>query len=271
MKRNSVSALMLVIFSLLVPVAAFLFWTIRTLPPPASVHGTGMDNMINYTLLSTGLLLLAGHIILGWFIWKFSRQDKPSYWLASAATEWKWALLPLVLMTVVAEGGVMIIGLPVWKQLHVKDVPADVLTVEVTAQQFAWYFRYPGKDGVFGKIDRKFVRDDNQVGVDPKDPAGQDDIVESGVLTLPANKLVRLKLRSKDVIHSFFLPNQRIKQDTVPGMVIDSWLTPTKAGKFEILCTELCGLGHYKMRGVLKVLEPDAFDKWMKEAQEEVE
>jgi cytochrome c oxidase subunit 2 len=172
-------------------------------------------------------------------------------------------------MSVVAEGGVLVIGLPVWKALHVEGKPGEEVVVEVVAQQFQWSFRYPGPDGKFGGTGLKYVSDSDLIGVNRKDPAGKDDIVSTGVLTVPVGKLIHLKMRSKDVIHSLFLPVQRLKQDVVPGMVVDSMFTPTKAGKFEIYCTELCGLGHYKMRGVLEVLEPAAFDAWLKEQAEE--
>lgn len=265
MKRGSIPAFFLAVFCVLVPIYAFVLWTQRTLPPPASAHGGGIDAMINYTLVCTGLMLVAGHLVLAAFIVKFYKQQRATYGVASPKTEWKWALLPIVLMTVVAEGGVLVIGLPVWKQLYPTVVPGEAVVVEVAAQQFAWNFRYPGPDGKFGKTGLKYESASDQIGVDRTDPDGKDDYVQAAVLTVPANKLIRLRMRSKDVIHSLFLPNQRVKQDIVPGMVIDAYFTPTKAGKYEILCTELCGLGHYRMRGVLEVLEPAAFETWLKE------
>lgn len=268
MKRSPLTALFLVVFSLAVPAYAYFLWSQKFLPAPASAHGTGIDAMINYSLLCTGLMLLAGHIVLAVFIWKSSRQDRAIVGRISSKTEWRWALLPIIMMSVVAEGGVLVIGLPVWKELHVGGNPGEEIVIEVVAQQFQWNFRYPGADGKFGRTGLQFVSATDQIGVDPKDPDGKDDLVETGVLTVPVGKLIHLKMRSKDVIHSLFLPVQRLKQDVVPCMLIDTYFTPTKTGDYEILCTELCGLGHYRMRGVIKVLEPAAYEKWLKEEAE---
>lgn len=265
MKKNNFSALLLTVFSLLVPVYGYFLWSHKILPAPASAHGGGIDAMIKYSMVCTGLMLLAGHIVLAVFIWKFSRQDRATTGRVSSKIEWRWAILPIVLMSVVAEGGVLVIGLPVWKELHVAGKPGEEILIEVVAQQFQWSFRYPGADGKFGPTGLKFVTDSDLIGVNRKDKDGKDDLVETGMLTVPTGKLIHLKMRSKDVIHSLFLPVQRLKQDVVPGMLIDSYFTPTQTGKFDILCTELCGLGHYKMRAVLNVLEPVAYEAWLKE------
>ncbi|MCG3146835.1 MAG: Alternative cytochrome c oxidase subunit 2 [Verrucomicrobiae bacterium] len=269
MKRSPITALLLTVFSLLVPVYGYFLWSKKILPAPASLHGTGIDAMIKYSMVCTGLMLLAGHVVLAVFIWKYSRQDRATIGRVAGKTEWRWALLPLILMTVVAEGGVLVIGLPVWKQLHVTGKPGEAVVIEVVAQQFQWSFRYPGPDGKFGETGLKYATDYDLIGVNRKDPAGKDDLVQTAVLTVPAGKLIHLKMKSKDVIHSLFLPVQRVKQDVVPGMVISTMFTPTKTGKYDILCTELCGLGHYKMRGVLNVLEPAAYEEWLKEEAEE--
>jgi cytochrome c oxidase subunit 2 len=107
--------------------------------------------------------------------------------------------------------------------------------------------------------------EDNPLGLDREDKAGRDDVISEGVLYLPENRRVHLIFRSRDVLHSFFLPAQRVRQDIVPGMAIDSTFVPTKSGKFPILCTELCGIGHYAMRGNLEVMPQDEFERWMKE------
>lgn len=271
MKKQTISALLLAIFSLAIPVYGYYLWSIRILPAPASAHGSGIDAMIKYSMVCVGLMLLAGHIIFSIFVWKYAKEERATLGRVSSKTEWRWALLPLILMSVVAEGGVLVIGLPVWKELHVAGKPGEEVLIEVVAQQFQWSFRYPGADGKFGPTGLKFVSDSDLIGVDRKNKEnkdGKDDITSTGVLTVPNGKLIHLKMRSKDVIHSLFLPVQRLKQDVVPGMLIDSYFTPTKTGTYEILCTELCGLGHYKMRGVLKVLEPADYEKWLKEEGE---
>ncbi|MBI4028112.1 MAG: cytochrome-c oxidase [Verrucomicrobia bacterium] len=255
--------LLLALFCLLVPFLCFLFWKQHQPPPVASEHGAGIDLMINYLLAAVGGLLLVGHAILAWFVWRFSRQDRVTFRLATVRTEWKWALVPVVLMLLVAEGGVLVFGVPVWKKFYVAKAPANALTVEVTGQQFVWHFRYPGKDGLFGRTHVKFIDDDNVLGLDPTDAAGRDDLIVNGQLRLPVNRPVRLRLRSKDVLHGFFLPSQRVRQDIVPGMLIEVWFVPNQAGQFEILCTELCGLGHHMMRGLLQVMPEREFEQWL--------
>lgn len=262
---NSVQALLLTLFCLFVPVLAFLFWTRQRMPPVASAHGAGIDTMIHYLMVTVGALLLIGHVVLGWFIWRFSRQQRVTFRIATAKVEWKWALVLMFSMALVAEGGVVLIGIPVWKKIYPTQTPSDAVLVEVTAQQFAWNVRYPGKDGLFGRTQARLIDDDNLLGLDSKDEAGRDDVILLGQLCLPVNRTAHVRLRSKDVLHSFFLPQHRVKQDAVPGMVIDVWFVPTQTGQFEILCAELCGLGHYAMRGVLRVLPQSEFDQWLKQ------
>ena len=249
---------------LLVPLAVIILGAQRWLPPVASEHAPAIDRMLHFLLLATAGLLLIGHGLLGYCIWQFGRQQRVSHRLAHPRTEWKWGLAPLIIMSLVAEGGLLAFGVPVWSKYYAGDAPRNAVSVEVTAEQFAWTFRYPGADGAFGRTTARLIDEDNRLGLDPKDAAGRDDIVWGGELRLPANRPARLRLRSKDVIHSFFLPQHRLKQDTLPGMVIDAWFVPTQTGEFEILCTELCGLGHYTMRGVLKVLPPEEFEQWLK-------
>src|SRR5713101_2375789 len=133
---------------------------------------------------------------------------------------------------------------------------SSTITSEVTTEQFAWNVRYAGPDGQFGRIDLKLMSLDNPLGVDSADPAGKDDIIDLNTIRGPVNHPVRIRLRSKDVLHSFSLPNFRVKQDSVPGMTIDLWFVPNKIGVFELPCAELCGFGHYEMRGVFIVMPP---------------
>jgi len=138
--------------------------------------------------------------------------------------------------------------------------------VEVTGMQFAWYFRYAGPDGKFGATSPTLMDpsagSEAAVGLDTSDPAAKDDVV-TGIMYLPVNRQVDLRLRAVDVIHSFFVPGMRFKQDAVPGLEIHMHFTPMEIGDYEIACAELCGLGHYKMHGMLKVVSPEAFDKWL--------
>ena len=140
--------------------------------------------------------------------------------------------------------------------------------VEVMGEQFAWNFRYAGPDGVFGKTDPTLITSTNPFGLDKTDPAAKDDILSINQLHLPEGKPIRLRIRSHDVIHSFFLPYQRIKQDAVPGMQIELWFVPNRAGQYEIACSQLCGLGHYRMQAHLTVESQEEFEKWLREAAE---
>ena len=134
-------------------------------------------------------------------------------------------------MAIIAEGGVLAIGIPVWSEYFDAQAPADATVIEVTAQQFMWNVRYPGVDGVFGRTDPKLVDDTaNPLGLDRSDPAGKDDVVALNDITVPFGHAVHVRLRSKDVIHSFFLPNFRVKQDAVPGMTPEVVFFPTRTG-----------------------------------------
>src|SRR5437879_3512144 len=137
----------------LIPLVVIAVGMRRWLPPLASEHGAGIDLMINYTMVVAGSLLLVGHAVLGYFVWRFSRQDRISFRLATNRQERRWSIAAALLMAVVAEGGVLALGLPVWAQVFGSEAPASALTVEVTTEQFAWNVRYAGPDGKFGRID----------------------------------------------------------------------------------------------------------------------
>ncbi|WP_309676693.1 c-type cytochrome, partial [Pseudomonas sp.] len=143
-------------------------------------------------------------------------------------------------------------------------VPKNAYELEVVAQQWQWAFRFAGQDGKLGKSDIKFVDSVNPLGLDPKDPLGQDDVlIRSNEVHLPLDQPVKVLLRSKDVLHNFYIPQIRSKMDMVPGMVSYFWFTPTVIGKYEVLCAEYCGLGHYNMRGHMIVEDQAAFVQWL--------
>ncbi len=138
------------------------------------------------------------------------------------------------------------------------------MVIEVTAQQFMWNVRYPGPDGKFGRTNPALVDEaTNALGMDRTDPAGKDDIVTINEITVPVDRPLRVILHSKDVIHSFFLPNLRVKQDAVPGMSPEVIFLPTRIGNYELACAELCGLAHYRMRGFFNVVSEREFDAWL--------
>jgi cytochrome c oxidase subunit 2 len=236
------------------------------LPAVASRHGVGIDAMLNYLLWATGILVLAGFFVLAWLVWAGSGRDRVTVRLARYRTELSTAGVVVVLMAAVAEGGVLVIGLPVWQEYFAAEAPSDVLTIEVTAQQFFWHVRYAGADHAFGRTEPRFIDDaTNPLGMDRKDASGNDDILLVNRIVVPVNRPVRIRLRARDVIHSFFLPHLRVKQDAVPGMAPEVTFTPTREGTFELACAELCGLGHYRMQGILRVVAASGFERVLAE------
>lgn len=263
--RASMLGVALAVVVWLLGIGVFLLGFPRYLPPVASQHGEGIDLMLGYLLLTTGTLIVIGHLILGYFILRFSRGRQASPSLPGAGAQRFWSVAPALLMTVVAEGGVLVLGIPVFSQLYVQDPPAEAVVVEVTAEQFTWNVRYPGRDGTFGRTETALMSIENPLGLDASDPAAADDIQELAVIWVPLGRPVQIKLRAKDVLHSFYLPYHRIKQDAVPGMTIDLWFVPTREGQFDIACAELCGFGHYQMRGFLNVVSEAEFESWLRE------
>jgi cytochrome c oxidase subunit 2 len=233
------------------------------LPPLASRHGGGIDRMLIFLLAATGGLLLIGHLVLAVFIFRFGRADRVSFRMAEPRTERRWGLALGLLMTVIAEGGVLALGLPVFDEYFVARPPADAIEIEITAEQFLWNVRYPGPDRHFGRTDPDLIAVTNPLGLDPSDDAGRDDHLEMNNISLEFDRAASVVLRSKDVIHSFYLPHFRVKQDALPGMRIPLWFVPTKVGEYEIACAELCGLAHYRMKGKVHVLSKEGYSDWL--------
>jgi cytochrome c oxidase subunit 2 len=229
------------------------------LPPLASAEGAQVDRLFYTTLIITGAVFVLVHVLLAAFVWRFAAHGdrKALHWHENRRLELTWTILPAIVLTVmVAMAGA------VWARTHLTS-PTSGMIVDVRAEQFAWLARYPGPDGTFGRIDPRLINPrTNRMGLDPKDPASADDIV-SPELHLVVNEPVRIHLRSTGVIHAFFIPAFRVKQDTVPGVTIQTWFTPTREGQFEIACAELCGIGHYAMKGTVIVQSRDAFTAWL--------
>jgi cytochrome c oxidase subunit 2 len=234
------------------------------LPELVSVHGAAIDNQLILTLAIAGIAFFFAQIGLGYAIWKFRARgtQRAENWHENPRMEVFWTTVTAVVFIALAVQGDRI-----WAQYILTPVPANALTVEVTAQQFTWNIRYPGPDGVFGRTDVHLIKDAdaNFLGLDPKDPASRDDIVLQNIIAVPVNRPIRILLRSKDVTHSFFVPVLRVKQDAVPGLAIQVQFTATKTGEYEIPCAELCGMQHYKMRGRLLVMQPADFENWLKQ------
>src|SRR5580704_2764212 len=234
------------------------------LPHGASTAAAFIDHQFTLTYILMGIVFVAAQGALGLFVWQYrDRKDakKVEYSHGNTKLEVVWTVLTAVLFV-----GLNLMGSNVWARERFAPADPGSVPVEVTGMQFAWYFRYPGPDGKFGATDPKLMDpsagNEAAVGLDTSDPAAKDDVV-TGTMYLPVNRQVDLRLRAVDVIHSFFVPNMRFKQDAVPGLEIHMHFTPTETGDCEIACAELCGLGHYKMHGMLKVVSQEDFDKWL--------
>lgn len=263
-KRSFEGASVALLFAV-VGVGGITYGARTWMPDLASRHGAGIDAMLRYLLITVGALFLIGHIALAWLIWRGSRRTQIGPRLASRRTELVLSAVLGLGMAVIAEGGVLAIGLPVWSEYFDATVPDEAVSIDVTAQQFMWNVRYPGPDRRFGRTVPALVDEaTNPLGVDRTDPAGKDDILTINEITVPMGRPVRVILHSKDVIHSFFLPNFRVKQDAVPGMTPEVVFLPTRTGNFELACAELCGLAHYRMRGFFNVVSEREFDEWLR-------
>ena len=230
-------------------------------PEAISEHGPRVDSQFLITIIVCGIAFAAAQIGLGWVVWKYrSSADKQraTYSHGNNRLEVVWTVVTAVVFISLA-----IMGQRVWASLHLHAAPPGSYQIEVTAQQFAWNVRYPGKDNVFGRIDPQYIDDTtNPVGVVDTDPNGKDDTVVP-TLVVPVNRPVELVLKSKDVTHSFWVPQLRFKQDLVPGMAIHVHFTVTKIGKYELACAELCGMNHFKMKSYMLVLPQSDFDALM--------
>ncbi len=251
------------------------------LPPLASAHGGQIDNLIGWTHIFMLILFVGWGAFITYTLLRFRRSRHPvATYEPGRSPVAKYVEAGVLLVEMVLLFG---FSIPLWAA-RVDRIPPehDALVVHVTGEQFAWNIRYPGPDGKFGKTDIKLIDlQDNPLGVDRSDPDAKDDVTTLNQLYLPANKPIIVKLRSKDVIHSFGVPEFRVKQDAVPGLTIPIWFIPdvttaemrTRTGnpefQYEIACAQLCGLGHYRMRGFVTVLAADEFKKWMDEKVKE--
>jgi cytochrome c oxidase subunit 2 len=227
-------------------------------PESITEHGPSVDRQFMITIVVCGIAFAAAQIGLGWVVWKYRDSADKQRALYSHGNNRLEVIWTVVTAIVFISLGVM--GQRVWASLHLNSAPAGSYLIEVTAQQFAWNVHYPGKDNLFGKTDPQFIDDTtNPVGLVATDANAKDDSV-TPTLVIPINRPVELVLKSKDVTHSFWVPQLRFKQDLVPGMAIRVHFTATKIGKYELACAELCGMNHFKMKSYLLVLPQADFD-----------
>jgi cytochrome c oxidase subunit II len=213
--------------------------------------------VITFWITGAAFVLVVG--FMAYCIWKY--RYKPGQ-TALYEPENKKLESQLTIATALGVAAMLAPGLYVWHQFV--TVPKDATDVEVVARQWSWSYRLPGQDGKLGTSDTRLVSAENPLGVNPEDPNGKDDVViESGDLHLQLNKPVKLLLRAVDVLHDFYVPEFRGKMDMIPGSVTYFWMTPTRTGTFDILCAELCGVGHSQMRGSVVVADDAAYRGWL--------
>ncbi|MGZ4878884.1 MAG: cytochrome c oxidase subunit II [Candidatus Angelobacter sp.] len=232
-------------------------------PAGASAISGSIDRQFRIAFWVFGALFVVGHLVLIYVLSKKPHANgkvSPGSW----RLEVTWTLAVTVIFF-----WFNISGDHLWSSMMPAEKQAGQIEIEVTGAQFQWYFRYPGSDGVFGRTDaQKFANaaEGNPLGIDPGDPAGRDDIL-STAMVVPVGHDVHLHLRAQDVVHSLFIPAMRFKQDTVPGMEIHSHFMPTQIGAHEIACAELCGIGHYRMRAMVRVVSDNDFQRWIRDQE----
>ena len=234
------------------------------LPVAASSHAGDVDRLM---VLVHWLMLV---LFVGWaafFVYvlvRFRRGRHPQASYHGLRGRWSTWI----------EGGVLVaeilllafFSIPMWSQ-RVDAFPSEEesTVVRVVSEQFVWNIHYPGADGRFGRTELRLVSTENPLGLDRADPAANDDVTAENQLHLPVGRPVIVQLSSKDVVHSFALPQMRIKQDAIPGVIQPVWFTPTETGEWEIVCSQLCGLGHYRMRGFYTIQTQADFEAWLAE------
>jgi cytochrome c oxidase subunit II len=237
---------------------ALRFWQ---LPIDAALHGHALDQHLLLNLWTAlSLVALANVLLITGTLFR-RRAHRPIHKLTLEYIPLAAFILLFAWLGIRAEH--------IWAAQRYTGANPSAMQVEVTGVQFAWYFRYPGPDATFGRtrLGLASAAEGNPLGLDPTDPAGHDDIVSSQ-LVLPANREVDLTLRAQDVIHGFAVPEMRLKQNAIPGQDAHIHFVPTTPGNYAILCTQLCGLGHYRMQAQLRVLTPDDFNQWLRTHQQ---
>jgi len=234
----------------------------RWLPAAASDHARALDAVLFSVHAHMALIFILWLSVFVIALIRFRRGANPA-----PRQEGVGGLWPAIAIGIVIAGDVIILGalaLPAWADRN-QPPPAGIAPVEVrvTAEQFAWNIHYPGPDRVFGRTTPQSISATNPIGIDRADPAAADDVGIQNVLMLPVNRTAVIQLTSRDVIHSFTLNEMRVKQDATPGMTARVWFTPIVTGQWEIACSQLCGLGHYRMRGAYQVVDEAAWERWL--------
>jgi cytochrome c oxidase subunit 2 len=232
------------------------------LPVAASTHAGEIDHMISLVHWLMLVMFIGWGLFFLFVLFRFRKGANPRADYVGA----KGKLSKGLEVAIVIAEVVLLIGyaIPAWAK-RVSQFPSEneAVVVRVVAHQFAWEVQYPGADGKFGSTDPNLVSSDNLIGIDRRDPNAKDDIVTSNQLVLPVDRPILVHLSSQDVIHSFGLYEMRVKQDAVPGLDIPVWFIPNRIGEYEITCSQLCGLGHYRMRGFVSIKSAADFQQFL--------
>jgi cytochrome c oxidase subunit II len=239
------------------------------LPVQASTHAGEIDNMISLVHWLMLVLFVGWGIFFVYVLFRFRKGAHPraSYHGAkgkmSKGIEVAIVIIEMVLLVFYA--------IPAWAR-RVSNFPSEneAVVVRVIAEQFAWNVHYHGPDGKFGRTRPELVTADNPIGLDRTDPDAKDDVTTINQLNLPVDRPILVHLSSKDVIHSFGLYEMRVKQDAIPGMSIPVWFIPNRIGEYEVACSQLCGLGHFRMRGFMTIQSQADFTKWFDEQEKQL-
>jgi cytochrome c oxidase subunit 2 len=256
------AVLLALLLSLFVVATVYVFAArLYPAPPPITSVAVAVDRQYDLTLYVTGAIFILAQLGLAYAVVRFrDRGQRANFTHGNTALEVLWTSL-----TVLAFLFLGIVGRKAWADVRFTPSAPDAIQVEVTTNQFVYTFRYAGPDGRFGMLDPSQINAPagNPLGLDPNDSAGKDDIV-AAELTVPVDHPIELLLRSQDVIHNFFVRELRLQQDSVPGMVIPVHFAPNRIGEYEIVCTQLCGLGHNKMHSLMKVVSESDYENFLK-------
>lgn len=275
-QNNKINAFLLISFLILGLIGCWwcneLYYG-KTLFPQgaASEMGEKIDLMLYITIGVTGVVFLITQVLLFWFAFKYQERDdrKAYYFPHNTKLELIWTTVPAIFLTVL-----VVFGLKYWFKMT-GEAPKDSVVVEVTGHQFGWEFRYPGPDKILGRKDYKLTKGANSLGVDFNDPASHDDIHVGATMHIPVGRPVKLVINAQDVIHDVGLAHFRLKMDAVPGIPTTMWFTPLytteemkkKTGNenfvYEISCDQMCGKGHFSMRGVIVVESEADYKLWL--------
>jgi cytochrome c oxidase subunit 2 len=273
---NKTNAVLLLVF-LIVGLLVFGWYSVKTFhiyqQPIGSDHGVTTDRLFWITMAVTGLVFIITQVLLFYFSYRYRHnpERKALFFPENNKLEIIWTFVPAFVLTIL-----VVYGLLVWNKV-MAPAPEESEVVEIMGYQFAWKVRYPGRDDRLGSYDFRLIDVTNQFGMDFSDRASFDDFTPME-LHLPKGKPVELRIRSRDVLHSVYAPHFRLKMDAVPGMPTRFWFIPTKTTaemrvetgnenfNYEIACAEVCGQGHFSMRLIVVVEEPEEYEQW-KESQ----